>query len=81
MIKIPTEPIVDLNSPGSKTKTFYVGFHDGVKKGIKPQVQYEPDPIQIEISHKDATRIVMFLYQALKEMTEEPIPKYNGQWP
>lgn len=82
MFKMATEPSIEHRSPGAKVKTIYVGFHDGEKPGVTPFLKYEPEPIQVKISHKDAARIVNFLYDALKEMVEEPIPEQDnhGQW-
>jgi len=72
----------------TKTKTFYIGFHDGQKHGEEPQTQYEPGPlIKTDISHHQATEIVNYLYRELKEIANQEeiiktVDKPNkGFWP
>jgi len=61
------------------TKTIYVAFHDAPRFGDTPYMKYEPRPVQIEISHGEAVKIVDHLYAELKRITT---PKPDaGAWP
>ena len=59
-------------------KTLYVAFHDAQKFGDTPYMKYEPTPIQIEISHSEAIKIVDHLYAELRRMTKPRDDK--GSW-
>ena len=64
-------------------KTLYVAFHDAEKFGDTPFMKYEPIPIQINITHKDAAKIVDRLYAELRRLTNEYIlipAGDNGNW-
>lgn len=50
-------------------KTIYIGFHDGQKFGEKPFLQHEPIPIQLDITHSQAIKIVNHLYEELQRIT------------
>lgn len=64
-----------------KPKTIFIGFHDGQKRGEKPETQVECDPMILEITHSQAARIINHLYKELERITSPAMAGDSGIWP
>ena len=58
-----------MQSQNLSIKTIYIGFHDGQKFGERPFLQHEPIPVQLDVTHSHAIKIVNHLYTELQRIT------------